>query len=172
MKKKIFIIVGIIALLIIAVGVTTTIMGAVEGNKKREDFYTFREELDKEFFPLLHDTGDHLESVADKINSGGISDFMVESGYDTNLDLQSRLKTTKKVIIETPVKYEDTIKLKDSTLSYITELEDVLQYTYNESPSQYEHEEIQIFDAMISTKVDGLEEHLDELNKILDVYYD
>jgi len=168
MKKKVFISVFI---LLVILGVVSW-SAYHQSQKENVDFYTFREYLDKEFFPVIHDISDYMVIVAEKNDEFNLGQWNIETGFKANLKLKSRLKEAREKIINKDVKYEDTLTLKKHILLYVLETEEILDNIYHLSPSAFNLDKIKEFADIQSTDMERLTGRMKEINDLLGKYYD
>jgi uncharacterized coiled-coil DUF342 family protein len=156
-------------LVIVAIGGTLLSIKIISANKQTEEFYSFREYLDKEYFPLLEDTRKHITKAGETTDAFARSEwYVLENGIEENFELNKRLDVAKEKIINKDVKYEDTLALKENILNSITQNKKVLKTveTYNGIDDSL------IYDELFSEEVDKLSKDIDEMNEILGKYYE
>lgn len=156
-------------LVIVAIGGTIISAKIISTKKQTNEFYAFREYLDKEYFPLLEDTRKHISKAGVTTDPFARSDwYVLENGLEENYELNRRLDTAREKIINKDVKYEDTLALKKNILNSITQNKEVLKTVeiYNGI------DDVLIYDDLFSKEVDKLSKNIDEMNKILSKYYE
>jgi hypothetical protein len=72
-----------------------------------------------------------------------------------------------KKIINKDVKYEDTLGLKQNVIHTISALEESLDMIYDQAPSQYDQDAVEIFYILFSSDFEDLEGRIEEMNNIL-----
>ncbi|MCU4969234.1 hypothetical protein CN596_11155 [Bacillus toyonensis] len=135
----------------------------------KSEFTGFREELDKDFFPLLKDTHEHFETVVKKGQSHELASWYVldEDGLTTNLKYNREIKKIRDRIVNTDVKQEDTIELKKNILNSLSMMESALK-TIN---TFYKDDSSDVLWTTLSFDMDKLNENVEKQNKILGKYY-
>lgn len=165
MKKKILIGVAIvIAIIAITLGFLVN-----KANNMKTEFTGFREELDKDFFPLLKDTHKHFETVTQKGQSNELESWYLleEDGMTSNLKYSTKVKEIRDRIVNTDVKNDDTVKLKKNVLNSLSLIEDALKNIN----TFYKVDNSHLLWDKLSEDMDKLKKNVDEQNKILGKYY-
>ncbi|MED3476595.1 hypothetical protein P4520_28540 [Bacillus thuringiensis] len=164
MKKKIFM--GALIVIII-LGVTLGFLVNKANNMKNE-FTGFREELDKDFFPLLKDTKEHFEAVVQKGNSYELESwYLTGNGMNNTLKYNAKIKEIRDRIVNKDVKNQDTLELKKNVLNSLSLMETALK----DINTFYKNENSHLLWDMLSEDTDKLTKNISEQNKILAKYY-
>ncbi|BCC02801.1 hypothetical protein BCJMU51_4879 [Bacillus cereus] len=163
MKKKLLI--GIVIGIIVA---TFAFLG-YKVSKEANEFTSFREELDKDFFPLLKDTHTYFTTVIEKGESYDLEKwYLLEKGMDDNLKFNKDLKAIRERIVNTDVKYKDTLELKKNVLNSLalieTNLKDINTF-YKDSNSN-------LLWNQLGEEIDKLNKNVQKQNEILGKYYE
>ena len=162
MKK--WILTGIIVIVAI-IGILLAISFS-GNNDERKEVYAFRDFLDKEYTPTMDKVVVHIEESGKKIDIGGVSGwYLLDGGFEENLDLQLELKTAKEKIVNEEPEYADTFRYKANIMKQIDLLEDLLQdlITYKD--------EKDVIKVIFNSKLDELTDNIDEMSEILEEHY-
>ncbi len=165
MKKKILIGVAIvIAIIAITLGFLVN-----KANNMKSEFTGFREELDKDFFPLLKDTHKHFETVIQKGQSHELENWYLldEDGMTSNLKYSREIDKIRDRIVNTDVKQKDTIELKKNVLNSLSTMDSALK-SIN---TLYKNDSSDVLWATLGLDIDKLKDNVDKQNKILGKYY-
>ncbi|BCB39965.1 hypothetical protein TU57_14050 [Bacillus cereus] len=138
-------------------------------SKEANEFTSFREELDKDFFPLLKDTHTYFTTVIEKGESYDLEKwYLLEKGMDDNLKFNKDLKAIRERIVNTDVKYKDTLELKKNVLNSLalieTNLKDINTF-YKDSNSN-------LLWNQLGEEIDKLNKNVQKQNEILGKYYE
>ncbi|KEK23926.1 hypothetical protein [Bacillus gaemokensis] len=164
MKKKILI--GIL-IVIAVIGVTLGFLVNKASNMKNE-FTSFREELDKDFFPLIEDTHTYFEIVIKKGESHGLESWYITGdGMTENLKYNTRIKEIRDKIINKDIENKDALELKKNVLNTLSLTESALK----DVNTFYKNENSHLLWDKLNEDLDKLTKNIDEQNKILGKYY-
>lgn len=137
-------------------------------DKEKQEFMTFQQFLNEEFFPISKDCFDHLNQAVDELYAFTFTDWYVnDNGKDENLHLQEELEQIEDKVLLEEVKYERALALKKNILDQIESLKDTLQLLSNAPREEDEHSFDQ-FRLKFINMVDVLSVEMDEMNHILE----
>ncbi|MEA1011906.1 hypothetical protein CN491_25210 [Bacillus cereus] len=165
MKKKLLI--GV--LIVVAIlGITLAFL-VNKANNMKDEFTSFREELDKDFFPLLKDTHKHFETVIQKGESYELQNWYLieDDGMTSNLKYSRKIKDVRDRIVNTDVKNEDTLELKKNVLNSLSLMESALK----DINTFYGDDNSHLLWNTLSMDIEKLNQNIKKQNEILGKYY-
>ncbi|WP_129726354.1 hypothetical protein [Ectobacillus funiculus] len=153
--------------------VVVVIFGAFIGvkvhqtNQQKAEFYTFREQLDERFFPLLKENQQYFDDLTKHNNGLSLMDWNVKEGIDTRLKLQKEVKEIREEINNTDLKYQDTLELKQNAINSLALMEEI----YRNVELFGNMDGFDLFVQQLPEEINALSENIEKQNKIMSKYY-
>ena len=100
-------------------------------NKAEYEFKVFQSFLNETFFPVLNESFEHLDQVADELEGNTFIEWYLEAdGMNVNLAFQEKIEETKAEVKEKVVKGENTNNIKNNILNQIVVLQETFELLY------------------------------------------